>query len=91
MQYALSAGNRDFYDFKSQNGKGVYYGSQIADNVYASARDAGNYLAGSVAKITGQSKLDFMLTAGAFNLHRNSKIDLGLHLNQYKQEALKIP
>ena len=91
VQYALFAGNGDYYDFKSQNGKGVYSGSQIADNVYVSARDAGNYLAGSVAKITGQSKLDFMLTAGAFNMHGNSKGDLALNLNQYKQEALKIP
>lgn len=91
LQYALNAGNRDYYDFKSQNGKGVYFGSQISDNVYVSARDAGNYLAGSVAKITGQTKMDFMLTAGAFNLHGNNKLDLGIHLKSYMKEASMIP
>jgi RHS repeat-associated protein len=91
MYYAANAGNKDFFDFKSQNGKGVYSGSQISESVYVSARDLGNYLAGFAAKTTGMSKLDFMYTAGAFNLHKNNKIDLIKHLNAYKQEAAKNP
>jgi RHS repeat-associated protein len=87
-QYALHAGNNGFYDFKSKNGKGFYAGSQISENVYLSARDVGNYLAGKVAKMTNQTKLDFMLTAGAFEMHKNNLVDLRLHLNKYKQEAL---
>ncbi len=92
MFYALNAGNGDIYDFKTLGGRtnDIWRGSQISAGIYASARDIGNYAAGLVAKITGQSKFDFMITAGAFNLHANDKIDLILHLRTYKAEAARL-
>ena len=89
--YATHGGNGDIFDYKSKAAGGVYSGSQISPGIYASARDVGNYFAGSVARITGQSKLDFLTTAGAFNLHGNDKLDLVLNLTTYKAEATKIP
>ena len=54
-------------------------------------RDVGNYFAGFAARIAGQSKLDFLTTAGAFNLHSNDKLDLVFNLSTYKAEARNIP
>lgn len=45
-----------------------YRGAQISVGVYVSARDVGNWEAGMVAKVTNQSKLEFMLYAGALEL-----------------------
>ena len=98
--YAKNAGGFDKYDFKTNGIKEgqlsqeallqyVYRGSQLTKGVFVSARDVGNFAAGSIARITNQSKLDFMLTAGAFNMHGNSKVDLLLHLDRYKEEARK--
>ncbi len=96
--YAKNAGGFDTYDFKT-NGiiegqlgteallEYVYRGSQLVKGVYVSARDIGNFAAGSIARITGQSKLDFMLIAGAFNMCQNKKVDLLLNLNRYKKAA----
>lgn len=53
MDYAWNGGGGDKYDYKTQNGGGLYAGSQIADGVYASARDVGNFAAGRAAAITG--------------------------------------
>ncbi|MBL3547243.1 hypothetical protein [Chryseobacterium sp. KMC2] len=72
MSYAWNGGNGNKYDYKTQNGNGLYAGSQIAEGVYVSARDVGNFAVGRASSITGQPKMDFMLNAGGFNLtHSN--------------------
>ena len=91
LLYAANAGSGDLYDYKSSVAGSTYEGSQISDGVYASARDVGNYFAGSVARITNQNKKDFLVTAGAFNLHGNNKLDLLMNLNRYKTQAAQIP
>jgi hypothetical protein len=87
-KYAINAGNGDKYDFKSK-GADPYRGSIIytpyndpAHPVYVSARDVGNIAPGIAANIMGQSKLDFMLNAGAFALSHNNKSDF--FWNTYK-------
>jgi hypothetical protein len=89
LAYALNAGNNDKYDFKSKKGGSrntvdIYRGSQISEGVYISIRDAGNFCAGMAARLTDQSKLDFMLTAGAFNLAKNNKIAVLSNLPAWK-------
>jgi RHS repeat-associated protein len=89
--YALFAGNNDYWDFKKR-GADIYRGSRINKSgapVFMSARDVGNYAAGYVAKRTGMGKLDYMLTAGAFQIGKNSKARLLLNLEEYKRKALK--
>jgi len=87
QNYALNGGNGDKYDYKSQNGGGIYAGSQISEGVYVSARDVGNFAAGRVASLTGQSKMDFMLNAGGFNLSGNSKSGLVFRNSYWKSKA----
>lgn len=77
------------YDYKTKNGGGLYAGSQIAEGVYVSARDVGNFAAGRAAAITGQDKMDFMLNAGGFNLSGNSKIGLILKIHTGKVKPKK--
>ncbi|UZT99332.1 hypothetical protein ODZ84_07105 [Chryseobacterium fluminis] len=89
MNYAWNGGNGDKYDYKTQNGGGLYSGSQIAEGVYVSARDVGNFAAGRAAFLTGQSKMDFMLNAGGFNLSGNSKMGLIFNNSHWKREAQK--
>jgi RHS repeat-associated protein len=89
MQYATNAGGGDVYDYKTQNGGGLYSGSQISEGIYVSARDVGNFAAGAAASATGQSKLDFMLNAGGFNLSGNSKFGLITKNSHWKSEARK--
>lgn len=89
MNYAWNGGGGDKYDYKTQNGGGLYAGSQIADGVYVSARDVGNFAAGRAAAITGQDKMDFMLNAGGFNLSGNSKMGLIFNNSHWKSEAQK--
>lgn len=89
MNYAWNGGGGDKYDYKTQNGNGLYAGSQIAAGVYVSARDVGNFAAGRAAAITGQSKMDFMLNAGGFNLSENSKFGLIFKNSYWKTEAQK--
>uniref|UniRef100_A0AAU6WSI7 RHS repeat-associated core domain-containing protein n=1 Tax=Chryseobacterium endophyticum TaxID=1854762 RepID=A0AAU6WSI7_9FLAO len=90
QNYALNGGNGDKYDYKSQNGGGLYAGSQISEGVYVSARDVGNFAAGRAASLTGQSKMDFMLNAGGFNLSGNSKVGLIFKNSYWKNEAKKV-
>ncbi|SDM81308.1 RHS repeat-associated core domain-containing protein [Pedobacter steynii] len=90
MHYAINGGGNDPYDYKTQNGGGMYAGSQISEGVYVSARDVGNFAAGRAAAITGQSKLDFMLTAGGFNLSGNSKFGIVFRTTYWQNEARKI-
>jgi len=89
MNYAWNGGGGDKYDYKTQNGGGLYAGSQIADGVYVSARDVGNFAAGRAAAITGQDKMDFMLNAGGFNLSGNSKMGLYLTIHTGKVKPKK--
>jgi len=89
MNYAVNAGGGDIYDYKTQNAGGLYAGSQISEGVYVSARDVGNFAAGMAASLTGQSKLDFMLNAGGFNLSGNSKTALLFNNSYWKSEAQK--
>lgn len=89
MNYAWNGGGGDKYDYKTQNGGGLYAGSQIADGVYVSARDVGNFAAGRAAAITGQDKMDFMLNAGGFNISGNSKLGLIFNNSHWKSEAQK--
>ncbi len=99
--YAINAGQFDKYDYKSQPYKErqlspsqyekyVRRGSQISPGFYVSARDVGNFEAGAIARITKQDKLDFLITAGAFNLHGNKKFDLVWNLEKYKKEASQL-
>ncbi|MDV7695859.1 hypothetical protein N6B72_02905 [Chryseobacterium soli] len=87
MNYAWNGGGGDKYDYKTQNGGGLYAGSQIADGVYVSARDVGNFAAGRAAAITGQNKMDFMLNAGGFNISGNSKMGLIFNNSHWKSKA----
>ncbi len=91
--YAWNAGNKDIFDYKTNAGRtsDIWRGAQISDGIYASARDVGNYAAGAAARITGQSKMDFLTIAGAFNAHGNDKVDLLLNLSSYKAEAALKP
>lgn len=67
----------------------MYRGSQISPGVYVSARDAGNFLAGAAARITGQSKINFMLNAGGFQLSKNSKAGLVFRNEYWKNKAFE--
>ncbi|WP_237073822.1 hypothetical protein [Mucilaginibacter mali] len=89
MHYAMNAGNKDEYDFKTQNGNGIYGGSQISKGIYVSARDVGNFAAGRAAAMTGQDKMDFLLTAGGFNLSGNSKYQIVRHTSYWQDQARK--
>ncbi|MBE9599490.1 RHS repeat-associated core domain-containing protein [Pedobacter sp. MC2016-24] len=89
MHYAINGGGNDIYDYKTQNGGGLYAGSQISEGIYVSARDVGNFAAGRAAAITGQSKMDFMLTAGGFNLSGNSKLGIVFRSSHWQNEARK--
>jgi len=92
LRYAYNAGNEDIFDFKTKGNGDIYRGSKIngfGTPIYESARNIGNIVAGYAASKTGMKKLDFFLTAGAFNMHRNNKLQLIINLNKYKQEALK--
>jgi hypothetical protein len=49
----------------------------------------GNFAAGRAAAITAQSKMDFMLNAGGFNLSGNSKMGLIFRNSYWKNQAQK--
>ena len=68
----------------------MYAGSQISDGIYVSARDVGNFAAGRAAALTGQSKMDSMLTAGGFNVSGNSKLVIALRTSYWQVEAQKF-
>lgn len=89
MHYAINGGGNNMYDYKTQNGGGLYAGSQISEGIYVSARDVGNFAAGRAAAITGQSKRDFMLTAGGFNLSENSKLGIAFRTSHWQDAARK--
>ncbi len=96
--YAINAGNWGIFDFKTNGMKKrdndviflnyIYRGSQISKGVYVSARDAGNYGAGAVGRITGQTLMDYMLMAGAFQLSKNNYWKIATDLPGLKAKAL---
>jgi len=90
MHYAINGGGNDIYDYKTQNGGGLYAGSHISEGVYVSARDVGDFAAGRAAAMTEQDKMDFMLTAGGFNLSENSKWGIVFRTSHWQNEAKKI-
>jgi len=94
MFYALNAGSYGMFDFKrggmpkeefeklskeDQNDI-IWRGSQLSKNLYASARDFGNYMAGVAARLTNQDYKDFLQIAGSFNRNRNEYGSFGLEL-----------
>lgn len=54
-----------------------------------SARDVADFAAGRAAAMTGQDKMDFMLTAGGFNLSENSKWGIVFRTSHWQNEAKK--
>ena len=99
MTYAANAGNGDKYDYKTSGLKEgatdaerrahSYRGSQISEGIYVSGRDVGNFAAGAAARITNQDKMDFMLTAGGFQLSGNSKMEIAFRTSHWQGEARK--
>ena len=91
-RYAMHAHNEDIYDLKSQTyqPERSYFGSLLRSgvngeaNVYASARDAGNILAGAAAAQAGYS-YDFAMSGfGAYQVGFNTYIlGAGVLLSAY--------
>ncbi|WP_340067330.1 RHS repeat-associated core domain-containing protein [Ascidiimonas aurantiaca] len=77
VDYGLNAGSGKEFDIKLdavEEGKsgGIYYGSQIKDGVYASARDAGNFAAGAKADKSVIPNSNIMYGYGAYNAGGNN-------------------
>lgn len=73
--YIWKANGNQKYDIKRKSPTGnVYYGSQVEEGVYASARDAGNILAGAAAKKFNVPFEVAMLGYGALNLGGNNRV-----------------
>jgi RHS repeat-associated protein len=81
LYYAANAGSNDYFDFKAGGNGDWYRGSQLSQGLYLSARDFGNYFAGMAASMAGMDKMDFLKTAGAFNLSHNDKLTWMLYYN----------
>ena len=82
--YKWKANRRQKYDIKKKSPNGnVYYGSQVEEGVYASARDAGNILAGATARKFNVPFEVAMSGFGALNLGGNNMMKaapiLGFH------------
>lgn len=72
--YMANASNFGAFDFKSWGGKELanyYRGSQLSQGVYLSARDAGNYMAGLAAAISGIPEEMATRALGSFNIGGN--------------------
>ncbi|MCC9138774.1 DUF6443 domain-containing protein [Pontibacter silvestris] len=80
IDYGLNAGTGEAYDVKAHTpeGEGKYYGSIIYDDVYASARDVGNFAAGAVAQRSILPTKLILYGFGAYNNSNNSKRDTPL-------------
>ena len=76
--YASNASNGEYFDIKSSYGS--YYGSQFGANKYVSMRDAGNILAGMVAKWGGLSAIQTYSLFGAFQLSKNNRSKMPLYI-----------
>ena len=69
--YALNANNGDYFDIKHGD---PYKGSQFGKGKYVSRRDAGNILAGMVARRGGLSAEVTYTAFGALQLARNNRL-----------------
>ena len=77
--YALTASNGEFFDIKHGN---PYLGTQFVSGKYVSMRDAGNMLAGMVAR---SSRLPAKITYtvfGAFQLSQNNRKEMFGHFKE---------
>jgi RHS repeat-associated protein len=79
--YTSEATGQGKYNLKAHSPNGsIYYGSQVSEGIYGSARDAGNILAGAAAAQTGLTYEGAMEGFGALNVSRNNKLLGGLTL-----------
>lgn len=83
--YIIRANNGELYDLKAKGGRmgDVHYyyrGSQLLPQVYISMRDAGNLLAGMVAKAGGVPEEFAYATFGALQLSGNNRLWTPLYL-----------
>jgi RHS repeat-associated protein len=78
VDYMANAGNKEKYDIKSNVplNENIYFGSQIFDGVYASARDAGNFAAGVIAQKSLVGGETIAYGFGAYNASGNSKVGM---------------
>jgi hypothetical protein len=85
VDYFKNAGNGGVYDIKTNDDnpmgaeEGAYYGSILTPNgTIVSARDAGNILAGMVAKNSNISTRELLNGFGAYQMGGNNKIWAGI-------------
>jgi len=79
IEYALNAASGEAYDIKSAGSTvddiaNYYRGSQVSKGYYVSMRDAGNILAGMIAKKNELKAEDAYAMFGAFQLSGNKRI-----------------
>ena len=83
--YVLNASNYEKYDIKTQGISNVpqnlrdeyiFRGTNFGKNTYISARDAGNILAGMVAKHCNINEISAYKAFGAFNAAGNRKLGI---------------
>ena len=79
LMYAFNANNTEGFDIKTKN---PYFGSQFGNNKYISMRDAGNILAGILARSSGLSANITYTVFGAFQLSGNNRLFLPLYLHK---------
>ncbi|MBE6272359.1 MAG: RHS repeat-associated core domain-containing protein [Bacteroides sp.] len=77
LLYAFNANNGELFDIKHHN---PYLGSQFALGKYVSMRDAGNILAGMVARTSGLPAITTYTAFGALQLSGNNRTMLPLYL-----------
>ena len=77
LLYAFNANNGELFDIKHHN---PYLGSQFALGKYVSMRDAGNILAGMVARTGGLPAITTYTAFGALQLSGNNRTMLPLYL-----------
>ena len=74
LYYTENANDRYNLKLHTPNGQDPYYGSQMKSGIYASARDAGNILAGAAAAQAGLPYDYAMSGFGALHLANDNKI-----------------
>ncbi len=84
--YALNANNGEYFDIKHGD---PYKGSQFGKGKYVSRRDAGNILAGMVARRGGLSAEVTYTAFGALQLARNNRLLLPMYLLEAKNLGTK--
>ena len=84
--YALNANNGEYFDIKHGN---PYKGSQFGEGKYVSRRDAGNILAGMVARRGGLSAKMTYTAFGALQLAGNNRWMLPMNLLKAANQGSK--